>query len=149
MRSVGARFDRLRREPEIFVVHHGRVRRARVRRFPDWAYFVIRADHVDVLSIYHERRRPRRFEAWLEWGCARRSPLRRDAHEANPSGSARGLEAGAVPSNVSGKLGAVHPPCCAPRTPKKDGSCDRATPALCLANPSGDFDGCLWRVIQH
>ncbi len=60
--SVDACFDRLQREPEIFAVHHGRVRRARVRRFPYWTYFVIRANHVDVLSVYHERRRPRRFE---------------------------------------------------------------------------------------
>lgn len=60
--SVDACFDRLRREPEIYAVQHDRIRRARVHRFPYWAHYVIRADHVDVLSVYHERRRPRRFE---------------------------------------------------------------------------------------
>ena len=62
LRSIDACFDRLRREPQIYPVQHNRIRRARVDRFPYWAYYVIRRDHVDVLSIYHERRRPRRFK---------------------------------------------------------------------------------------
>jgi plasmid stabilization system protein ParE len=62
LRSIDACLDRLRREPQIYAVQHDRIRRTRVHRFPYWAYYVIRSDHVDVLSIYHERRRPRRFK---------------------------------------------------------------------------------------
>ena len=63
LRSLDACFDRLRREPEIYAVQYDRVRRVRVRRFPYWVYYVIRDHRVDVLSVYHERRRPRVFEA--------------------------------------------------------------------------------------
>ena len=63
LRSLDACFDRVRREPEIYAPRHGRVRGARVHRFPYHVYFVIRADHIDVLSVYHDRRRPRRFDS--------------------------------------------------------------------------------------
>lgn len=53
---------RVRRQPILHAAHDDRVRRARVRRFPYWVYFVIRGEIVDVLAVFHERRRPRRFE---------------------------------------------------------------------------------------
>jgi len=59
--SVEACFVRLRREPEIYPLKHARVRRARVHRFPYWVYFVVRSSHIDVLAVYHERRKPRSF----------------------------------------------------------------------------------------
>ena len=63
LRSVDACFDRLRREPEIYAVAHERVRRARVHRFPYHVYYLIRPEHVDVLAVYHDRRRPRLFDS--------------------------------------------------------------------------------------
>ncbi|MBW1882262.1 MAG: type II toxin-antitoxin system RelE/ParE family toxin [Deltaproteobacteria bacterium] len=62
LRSVDACFARLCREPEICSICYDRVRAARLHRFPYSVFYVIRSDHVDVLSVYHGRRRPRRFE---------------------------------------------------------------------------------------
>jgi hypothetical protein len=39
------------------------VRRARHRRFPYSVFYVIRDDLIDVLAVYHGRRRPRRFDS--------------------------------------------------------------------------------------
>jgi len=36
--------------------------RARLHRFPYGVYFTIREDFIDILSVYHGRRRPRRFD---------------------------------------------------------------------------------------
>jgi hypothetical protein len=34
----------------------------RLRRFPYGTYYTIREDLIDVLAVYHGRRRPRRFD---------------------------------------------------------------------------------------
>lgn len=60
--SVQACFLRIRRHPEAYAVVHGRVRRARLHRFPYSVFYTIRADFIDVLAVYHARRRPRRFD---------------------------------------------------------------------------------------
>jgi hypothetical protein len=39
-----------------------RVRRASLRRFPYGVFYTIREDRIDVLAVYHARRRPRTFE---------------------------------------------------------------------------------------
>ena len=44
------------------VAAHGRVRRARLRRFPYGVYYTIREGFIDVLAVCHGRRRPRRFD---------------------------------------------------------------------------------------
>jgi len=44
------------------MIQHGRVRRARLQRFPYAVFYVIREDSIDVLAVYHARRRPRRFD---------------------------------------------------------------------------------------
>jgi plasmid stabilization system protein ParE len=62
IRSVDACFSRLRRHPEAYTIVHGRVRRARLHRFPYSVFYVIREDFIDVLAVYHARRRPRRFD---------------------------------------------------------------------------------------
>jgi len=56
------REDLERRLAEAHVVAHGRVRRARLHRFPYGVYYTIREDFIDVLAVYHGRRRPRRFD---------------------------------------------------------------------------------------
>lgn len=62
LRAVDACFARIARHPDAQVVAHGRVRRARLRRFPHSVYYVVRRECVDVLAVYHGRRRPRHFE---------------------------------------------------------------------------------------
>ena len=62
LRAVEACFARIERHPEAHVVAHGRVRRARLHRFPYGVYYVIREEFIDVLAVYHGRRRPSRFD---------------------------------------------------------------------------------------
>jgi len=60
--SVDACFARIQRYPEAWPEAHRRVRRAPLRRFPYGVFYVIREDRIDVLAVYHARRRPRSFE---------------------------------------------------------------------------------------
>jgi plasmid stabilization system protein ParE len=62
LRAVEACFARIARHPEAHVVAHGRVRRARLHRFPYGVYYTVREDCIDVLAVYHGRRRPRSFD---------------------------------------------------------------------------------------
>ena len=63
LRSVDAGFARIRRHPEAYpIVQGSRVRRARLHRFPYSVFYTIREDFIDVLAVYHGRRRPRRFD---------------------------------------------------------------------------------------
>ena len=61
LRSVTACLARIQRDPETHALHHGRVRRASLRRLPYGVFYVIRTDRIDVLAVYHARRRPRSF----------------------------------------------------------------------------------------
>jgi toxin ParE1/3/4 len=60
--AVDACFARIQRHPEAYVVAHNRVRRARLHRFPYIVFYTSREDFIDVLAVYHGRRRPRRFD---------------------------------------------------------------------------------------
>jgi plasmid stabilization system protein ParE len=62
LRSVDTCLARIQRHPEAYAVAHGRVHRARLHRFPYGVYYTIREDFIDVLSVYHARRRPRKFD---------------------------------------------------------------------------------------
>ncbi len=62
LRAVEACFARIERHPEAHVVVHDRVRRTRLHRFPYGVYYTIREDFIDILAVYHGRRRPRRFD---------------------------------------------------------------------------------------
>jgi plasmid stabilization system protein ParE len=62
LRAVDACLARIARRPEAYPVQHDRVRRARLRRFPYGIFYVIRKDYIDVLALYHGRRRPRPFD---------------------------------------------------------------------------------------
>ena len=60
--ALDACFERIARGPESYTLQHKRVRRARLRRLPYGVYYVIREEFIDVLAVYHGRRRPRRFD---------------------------------------------------------------------------------------
>jgi len=62
LRAVDACLARISRHPETYAIQHDRVRRARLHRFPYGVFYVIREDFIDVLSVYHGRRRPSRFD---------------------------------------------------------------------------------------
>lgn len=62
LRSVDACLTRVQRHPEVSPEVHPRVRRAPLRRFPYGVFYVIRQNRIDVLAVYHARRRPRAFE---------------------------------------------------------------------------------------
>jgi plasmid stabilization system protein ParE len=62
LRSVDACMARIARHPEAYAQVHGPVRRASLRRFPYGVFYVVREDRIDVLAVYHGRRRPRSFE---------------------------------------------------------------------------------------
>lgn len=62
LNAVEACFNRIEQHPEGAPQVEGRVRRARLRRFPFGVHYVVREDCVDVLAVYHSRRRPRSFE---------------------------------------------------------------------------------------
>jgi toxin ParE1/3/4 len=62
LRAVSACFARISSHPEAFPEVEHRVRRARLRRFPYGVFYVLRGEAIDVLAVYHSRRRPRRFD---------------------------------------------------------------------------------------
>ena len=62
LRSVDACLSRIARHPDAFALVHGPVRRASLRRFPYGVFYVVRDQWIDVLAVYHGRRRPRVFE---------------------------------------------------------------------------------------
>ena len=62
LRSVMACFGRIARHPEAYPEVQRRVRRASLQRFPYGVFYVVREERIDVLAVYHGRRRPRIFE---------------------------------------------------------------------------------------
>ncbi|MDP6978686.1 MAG: type II toxin-antitoxin system RelE/ParE family toxin [Myxococcota bacterium] len=62
LRAAHACFARIQQDPDLYATDHGRVHRARLHRFPYSVFYLIRADRIDVLSVYHSRRKPRRFD---------------------------------------------------------------------------------------
>jgi toxin ParE1/3/4 len=62
LRSATACFVRIARHPEACPEVQRRVRRASLDRFPYGVFYVVREDRIDVLAVYHGRRRPRFFE---------------------------------------------------------------------------------------
>ena len=51
-------FQRILENPEWFPKVRGEVRRAVVRRFPFAIHFLIEADHIVILSVFHTSRDP-------------------------------------------------------------------------------------------
>ncbi len=62
LQSVSASLARIQRDPEAYPISHLRVRRAPVRRFPFGIFYVVRGERIDIIAVYHARRRPRPFQ---------------------------------------------------------------------------------------
>ena len=56
---------RLERNPEMYPVVHGEIRRAIVRRFPYSIFYVVDVERVEVLAIVHSSRNPRAWQSRL------------------------------------------------------------------------------------
>jgi len=59
--AADACFGRIEGNPEIYPIVDGRVRRSRLSRFPYLVFYMVRGDRIDVVAVYHSRRRPRTF----------------------------------------------------------------------------------------
>ena len=58
VRCVSDAIDLILTTPEAFPRVHGEVRRALVRRFPHGIFYIIEADIIVVLAVFHARRDP-------------------------------------------------------------------------------------------
>jgi toxin ParE1/3/4 len=59
-------FDRISATPEMHVKVYRDVRKALVRTFPYLIYYRVRADHVVVLAVFHNKRNP---NIWKSRAC--------------------------------------------------------------------------------
>ena len=59
---VDASLNAILRNPEIFPRIHRIVRRALTRRFPYEVFFVEDAERIVVLSVFHARQNPKRWQ---------------------------------------------------------------------------------------
>lgn len=59
LRAVDVCFEQIRRRPESFQQIYKSARRARIRRFPYVAYFVLTGTSIQVVACMHARRDPR------------------------------------------------------------------------------------------
>lgn len=60
--AVEACFDSLQRSPQSHAVVMEPIRRALTRRFPFGVFFVVEADAIHVLAVFHCSRDPRGWE---------------------------------------------------------------------------------------
>lgn len=60
-RVVRAGFAAIERTPELGPVVDGRIRQVVLRRFPYTIYYVLEADRIAVLAVFHGRRDPRQW----------------------------------------------------------------------------------------
>ncbi|HUE97218.1 MAG TPA: type II toxin-antitoxin system RelE/ParE family toxin [Longimicrobiaceae bacterium] len=63
VRVVDAALAAIRRNSLQFPLVHGRVRRAVIRRFPYAVLFTESEEEIVVLSIFHSRRDPKRWQS--------------------------------------------------------------------------------------
>lgn len=63
VRVVDAAFASIRRNPRQFPLVHGEVRRAVIRRFPYAILFKSSEEEIVVLSVFHSRRDPKRWQS--------------------------------------------------------------------------------------
>lgn len=63
VRVIDAAFSAIQRNPLEFPVVYREIRRAVVRRFPYTVLFTESAEEIVVLSVFHSRRDPKRWQS--------------------------------------------------------------------------------------
>ncbi len=67
--SLRSCFGRLERSPETYSIAFGRLRRARVERFPFGVFYIFSNESVYVLGVMHHKQNP---QSWMKriklWG---------------------------------------------------------------------------------
>jgi plasmid stabilization system protein ParE len=63
--SVDACLERIRRQPEIYVIVHESYRRALIRRFPFAIFYEYVDEAVTVYSVFHTSRDPEKWRQRL------------------------------------------------------------------------------------
>lgn len=56
--EIQAVFDRITKSPEAHPVLLADIRKVVVRRFPYLVFYRVRADHIEVLAVFHSKRDP-------------------------------------------------------------------------------------------
>jgi plasmid stabilization system protein ParE len=66
LRSVEAVLGAIARQPEMYPIVQGEVRRALVRRFPYGLFYVVGPSEIVVLAVIHAKRHPRTWPLRVE-----------------------------------------------------------------------------------
>jgi len=62
IRTVDSLFDSIIRNPQSYPVVYKTVRRALTRKFPYEVFFMVDADTVIILAVFHAKRNPQRWQ---------------------------------------------------------------------------------------
>jgi len=61
--EIDRTIEAIRSYPESFALVHRNVRRALTRRFPYAVFYVLEAERIVVLAVFHQARDPKRWRA--------------------------------------------------------------------------------------
>lgn len=56
--SLEAEISLVKRNPFIYAVLHKQIRRALIARFPYAIYYLIKENHIVIIAVVHQKRRP-------------------------------------------------------------------------------------------
>ena len=62
IRTVDSLFNSIIRNPQAYPVVYKTARRALTRKFPYEVFFMVDADRVVILAVFHARRSPQRWQ---------------------------------------------------------------------------------------
>jgi len=62
IRTVDSLFNSIIRNPQAYPVVYKTVRRALTRKFPYEVFFMVDADTVVILAVFHAKRNPQRWQ---------------------------------------------------------------------------------------
>jgi plasmid stabilization system protein ParE len=62
IRTVDSLFNSITRNPQAYPVVYKSIRRALTRKFPYEVFFMVDADSVVILAVFHAKRNPQRWQ---------------------------------------------------------------------------------------
>jgi plasmid stabilization system protein ParE len=62
MERIDDALSRIARNPNLYPIVYGTLRRAVVRRFPFAVFYEVTADEIQVIAVFHSRRDPERLK---------------------------------------------------------------------------------------